>query len=118
MLSQRSHNKAWTRTFRPGPPVSAQGQVSPHLVGAVVLSHLLPHQEDPLIPLQLLVHGLVQGVSDRHLLRQPQLQNWSQDQDSILTLGKLQNSSSCFLLSLSTVLTNFTYNHNDGVPSK
>lgn len=40
---------------------------STHLVGSVVLSHLLTHQEHPLVPLQLLVHGLVEGITDRHL---------------------------------------------------
>lgn len=42
---------------------------SSYLVGAVVLGHLLTQQEHTLVPLQLLVHRLVQGITDCHLTK-------------------------------------------------
>lgn len=40
---------------------------SADLVSSIVLSHFLPEQENTLIPLQLLIHCLVEGIADSHL---------------------------------------------------
>lgn len=37
------------------------------LVGAIILSHLLSQQEHTLVPLQLLIHRLVEGIAHSHL---------------------------------------------------
>lgn len=48
-------------------PLPGPVKAATHLVGPVILSHLLAQQEDALVPLQLLIQRLVQRVPHRHL---------------------------------------------------
>lgn len=44
-------------------------QASTDLVGSIVLGHLLSQQEHTLVPLQLLIHRLVESIADSDLTK-------------------------------------------------
>lgn len=56
--------------------INRPARLSTDLVGSIILCHLLSQQEHTLIPLQLLIHRLVESIADSNLTKNMQKQKW------------------------------------------